>query len=658
MSRRRGAVKPRLEAVEPASPNWPAHAWRIAALWLLCALAYSNSFSTGFVLDNRPIILEDARVHSVSAQNVSRIFSEDYWASRSGSVLYRPLTTLSYLFNFAVLGNGDRPEGYHWINFLLHGLNATLVYLLAFTILGRSAAALAMAAVWGGNPVLTESVTNIIGRADLLAGFGVIAGILCYLKGRSATGKRLSWLMAVGAAQAIGIFSKESAIALIGLMALVDLAWPAGEKPVARLPFYSVAAAVSVAFLTARPALQQHIGVQFIDNPLVGASFLEARLTAMKVLLRYLWLFVWPLNLSADYSFNAIAVNGWWDGWAALLLAGSIVGLFRIRRSQPSLFFFAGFFLITLFPVSNLPFLIGTIMAERFAYLPFVGLAGCLVIGLEALSQRTGIRQLTWAAAGVICLLFAIRTYGRNPDWQTDASLWTKTVEVVPQSAKAHLNLGAILSETPDRIEDSVAEYKIALRIKPDYALAQYGLGTALAKIPGRAEDAIAIAHFRSALKLQPNNPQAHNNLGNLLAKSPERLAAAVAEYRAALQLDPNYAEARVNLANALSSMPGGTEEAIAEYRAVLRIAPDMAGAHYNLGIALGEAGRWADATAEFRLAIQAQPDLAAAHRSLGVALAKLGQLGEALQELEAAYRIQPDPSIKEMIDQARGRTP
>ena len=126
-------------------------------------------------------------------------------------------------------------------------------------------------------------------------------------------------------------------------MALVDLAWPAGEKPVVRLPFYSVAAAVSLAFLIARAALHPHIEVQFIDNPLVGASFLEARLTAMKVLLRYLWLFVWPLNLSADYSFNAIAVNGWWDGWAALLLAGSIVGLFRIRRSQPSLFFFAGF---------------------------------------------------------------------------------------------------------------------------------------------------------------------------------------------------------------------------------------------------------------------------------------------------------------------------
>ena len=169
MSERRGATKSKPPATGPLAARWPAHAWRVAAFWLLCVLAYSDSFSAGFVLDNRPIILEDARVHSVTAQNVSRIFSGDYWADRQGSGLYRPLTTLSYLFNFAVLGNGDRPDSYHWINFFLHGLNASLVYVLCLMLFGRWAPALAMTAIWGLHPVLTESVTNIIGRADLLA---------------------------------------------------------------------------------------------------------------------------------------------------------------------------------------------------------------------------------------------------------------------------------------------------------------------------------------------------------------------------------------------------------------------------------------------------------------------------------------------------------
>jgi len=655
MSGRRGIVKSRPSAVRAVSANRPTHAWPIATLWLLCVLAYSNSFSAGFVLDNRPIILEDARVHSVSTQNVSRIFREDYWATRQASGLYRPLTTLSYLFNFAVLGNGGRPGGYHWINFFLHGLNASVVYVLGITIFGRRTPALELAAIWSVNPVLTESITNIVGRADLLSGLGVLAGTLCYLKGRSAQGKRLSWIMGLGAAQAIGIFSKESAITLIGLMVVADLAWPEGWKPAARLPFYATAAIVSVGFLIARAALHSHIEVEFLDNPLTASGFLGARLTAMKVLLRYVWLFVWPVNLSADYSFNTIPVSGWGDAWAAFLLAGAIVWLSRTRRKQPTLFFFAGFFLITLFPVSNLVVLIGTIMAERFVYLPFLGLAGCLVIALEALSRRTGIPQLAWVATGTICMLFAIRTYTRNTDWQTDASLWMKTVEVVPQSAKAHANLARVFLEIPGRSAEAVAEYETALRIEPDYALAHYSLGTMLVNMPGRTEE--AITQFRAALKLEPDYPQAHNNLGNALAKSPEGLAAAVSEYRAALRLDPNYTEAHVNLANALSSMHGGTEEAIAEYRAALRLAPDMAETHYNLGSALVQSGRWEEAIAELRLVIQARPDLAAAHMNLGIALANLGQLDEALQELEAAYRIQPDPSIQKMIEQARGRT-
>jgi hypothetical protein len=203
------------------------HGWRIAALWILSFVAYSNSFQAGFVFDNRTLILEDARVHAATSQNVSRILTGDYWPDRDAFGLYRPLTTLSYLLSYAVLDGGQHPESYHWFNFFLHGFNISLVYALGLLIFASPSPALALAAIWGVHPLLTESVTNIVGRADLLSGLGVLAGLLCYLKGQSAQGSRkLVWIAGLAAAQALGLFSKENAVILIPLMLLFNFTWP------------------------------------------------------------------------------------------------------------------------------------------------------------------------------------------------------------------------------------------------------------------------------------------------------------------------------------------------------------------------------------------------------------------------------------------------
>src|SRR5690349_3957134 len=106
----------------------PLHPIQVAALSLLALLAYSNSFACGFVLDNRGLILNDPRIRDVSASNVGLIMDHTYWWPNGESGLYRPFATLSYLFNYAVLGNGAEPVGYHWINFLLHTVNVLVVF--------------------------------------------------------------------------------------------------------------------------------------------------------------------------------------------------------------------------------------------------------------------------------------------------------------------------------------------------------------------------------------------------------------------------------------------------------------------------------------------------------------------------------------------------
>ncbi len=267
-----------------------------------------------------------------------------YWPGRSAAGLYRPVTTFSYLLNYAVLGNGENPEGYHVINFILHGINASLVYALALLIFEVPAPALALAAIWAVHPVLTESVTNIIGRADLLAGLGLLAGLLCYLKGQAAQSGRFAWVLGLAAAQALGLFSKESAAVLVGLMLLSDVTGLARSRLAVRLPFYAASVLVCAVFLVVRMGPQTHMEVPFIENPLVGAGFWTARLTAIKILCRYLWLFLWPSRLSADYSFNSIPVFSWrltdpgdaGTVLAALLFAAGIGYMLRRAARSPS----------------------------------------------------------------------------------------------------------------------------------------------------------------------------------------------------------------------------------------------------------------------------------------------------------------------------------
>ncbi len=691
--------------------------WRLLAIWSLLLIAYSNSFQSGLVFDNSSIIGRDPRIREATPQNIASILNGGYRYTHPTAGLYRPLTTFSYLLNYAVLGNGSRPAGYHWVNLVVHALNVALVYALGIAIFGEIAPAWALAAIWGLHPLLTESVTNIVGRADLLAAFGVLAGLLCHVRGASAAGRRkVAWLAGIAVTQAVGLLSKESAVVLPGLMLLYDViqsrclqhdregaaqfdraAWRV------RAPAYAALLLPSAAFLYLRSQAHLHMLIPFADNPLVNAGFWTARLTAIKVIGVFLWRFLWPARLSADYSSNAVPLFDWRDAQALLSLvvclgAALLVLILAVRgrgRQKPMLFFLA-FFFVAASPTSNLIVLIGSIMAERFLYLPSVGLAGCIVAALSALARRQP--RLAWALLGLVCLALVARTYARNSDWKDEFSLWTSTVDVCPGSAKAHYNLGKALELLPGRLPDAIAEYRVSLRIDPVHAdvhtnlanahsampgglpeaIAEYGtalriepdraephndLANALARIPGRLPE--AIAEYQAALRIEPASAEVHYNLANALLQQPGGLTAAIDEYRAALRIDPDHADAHINLGNALARIPGRLPEAIAEYRSALRIQPDSVGAHISLGNALSTIpGGIPEAIAEYKAAVRIRPDNAEAHYDLGTALARMpGRLPEAISEFESALRTEPNlveahVNLANALAQTPGRTP
>ncbi len=641
-------------------PRWQSHGWRLLAIWGLLLIGYSNSFESGLVLDNAAIIGQDPRIRSATAQNLAAILDGGYRYNNPNVGLYRPLTTFSYLVNYALLGNASRTAGYHWVNLALHGVNVALVYALGITVFAEATPAFTLAAIWGLHPVLTESVTNIVGRADLLAAFGVLAGLLCYVKAVSAGGlRRLAWLAGLGMAQAVGIFSKESAIVLPGLMLLYDLTWSNRMPWRQRASAYAMLALPLAAFFYLRAQLHGNLLIPFADNPLVNAGFFTARLTAIKVIGNFLGLFLWPARLSPDYSFNAVPLFGggasnWEDALALIALtvclaAAALIAILavRARRAEKPVLFFLTFFFIALAPTSNLIVLIGSIMAERFLYLPSAGLAGLAAVAIYALGRRRQHRpqalQIAWAAMALACIALTARTYARNLDWKDDLSLWSSAVDAVPGSAKAHYNLAKALEAIPGRMPQAIAEYRESLRIDADHADVHNNLANALSALPGHMSE--AIAEYQAAMRLQPGRAESHNNLANALVNINGQLTAAIAEYRAALRIQPENAEVHYNLANALLRLPGEPTQAIAEYRAALRIDPNHADAHINLANALARIpGRLSEAIAEYRTALRIQPDSLGAHIGLANALAtNPGGLPVAIAEYQAALRIRPD---------------
>ncbi len=445
----------------------PRQLFVLAALGFLTLAAYSNSFSAGFVFDNKLLLLEDPRIREASAENLALILEHTYWWPYGESGLYRPFGTLSYLFNYAVLGNGDHPAGYHWINLLLHLGNVLLVYALARRLLKTFWPPVFVAALWAVHPVLTESVTNIIGRVDLLACMAVLSGLLYYLKSTEAQGaRRWMWLAALMAVTFAGVFSKESAVVILGVIVLYELVWWKERKNLRGLllgcaaiapPLLVMWYARSVVIGSTSPA-----DLPFVDNPLVAADFWTARLTALKVIGRYLGLLAWPAKLSADYSYAEIPLaHGSASDWLAWIALAAVITAVIVLRRNRVVVFVVGFAALALLPTANLLFPIGTIMAERFLYLPAIAIAACVVMAVYAL-PLTNAR----IAPAVLCLvvaLLAIRTWVRNADWHDDLSLARATALAAPASYKGHASLAAVLYQSHGDIDSIIAESQKAL---------------------------------------------------------------------------------------------------------------------------------------------------------------------------------------------------
>jgi tetratricopeptide (TPR) repeat protein len=492
---------PRFDRAHP----WVWKLFSCGILLFVVYLVYSNSFQSGWVLDNQFIIKLDPRNKQASLENLALIWKKDYWWPTSVTGAYRPIVSTSYLMNWSVFGNGNHASeseqvaGFHWLNILAHGINATLAYFLMLKLLRGRWAAFFAAALFAVHPIATESVTNIVGRADEFMAMGFLGSSLLYIRSTEARGlRKLPWLLGLMMAFAAGLFSKESELAFMAVPVLYDGVYRWGSegyrgRRVRNILFDFLGYLVMTLPLTVMLIVRSFIYQQtprppllFLDNPIVrldwndaytlpvnAGNWILARLTACKVAGIALWKLIWPAQLSSDYSYNQIELFDWqfWsaDGLktilSALLIAGSLaLALGCYKRYKPVSFFILVYWIVY-GPTSNFVATSSNILAERFLYLPMLAFCALLVLTAEravrpiGLSleldinifkniQRNWFRFLPHAVFLVILTLYSVRTYNRNFDWQSDVTLGESTMAVSPKSFRSYGKLAEAYYQT------------------------------------------------------------------------------------------------------------------------------------------------------------------------------------------------------------------
>ena len=539
---------------------------------------------------------------------------------------WHPLTMWSLMLDHELYGL--KPWGFHLTNVLLHAVNTVLVFLVLRRMTGAPWRSLMVAALFGLHPLRVESVAWISERKDVLSTLFWLLTLGAYVRYaqkksrvepsslRSAAPEcreskadttvpapdsglwTFDYILALSFF-ALGLMSKPMVVTLPCVLLLLDY-WPLERWQqkhlrgllVEKAPFFFLAAIMSAVTYV----VQKNVGEMSVLASL-SLSF-SARLgNALVSYGRYLGKLFWPVDLCALYLYP-----GHWPPqkilFAGLLVLGLSILVFVVRRQQPYLLMGWLWYLGTLVPAIGLVQVGGQSMADRYTYIPSVGILMALVWGTCRMTKGWRHQNIVLGATGGAVALVCIMPTRQQIDyWKDDVSVWQRAVTVTENSYAAHNQPGPSPGHLPREIP-------------------YYNLGAGF-NSQGRFDEAMGC--FQKALAINPNFAEAYNNLGTTL-NSQGRFDEAIGCFQKALAINPNFAEAHNNLGTALY-LKGRLDEAIHEFQEVLRLKPDRAETHCNLGYVLGKQGRLDEAIYEFQEALRLKPDYANASNNLIITL-------------------------------------
>jgi tetratricopeptide (TPR) repeat protein len=639
-----------------------------ALVFVLVLGAFLPALSNGFIgFDDPDYVTENDHVRAgLTWEGVQ-------WAFRSTEAAnWHPLTRLSHMLDCELFGLA--PRGHHLTSILLHALSATLLFVVLRRMTGALWRSFAVAALFGLHPLRVESVAWIAERKDVLCALFWMLTLWAYVRyaakpvvsnQRPVRGSRSEAARASRFTPHVSLFyllsllffacalmSKPMVVTLPFTLLLLDY-WPlrrlqslesavlgpqssvhAARKSqivyrilLEKLPFFLAAALFSGITL----AVQKHGGAVITSLPVT-----DRLANAVVSYARYLGKLCWPVDLAAFYP----GVEHWRMPIivaAALLLLGISAAAIALRRAHPYVLVGWLWYLGTLVPVIGLVQAGMQSMADRYSYVPSIGILLIIVWGAYELSRgwryHAIVAAAATAAAALLCAGFTLRqlTY-----WKDTESLFRHALLVTKDNYGAHHALGMAL-DREGRLDEAIEEHRATLRARSNYVLAYNNLGVDLAQ-QGHLDE--AIGQFRAALALEPTYADPHNNLGTTLEKQG-RFDEALREFQEAVRLKPDYPDAHYNLGVALGRK-GRSEQAAEEFQRVIQLKPS-ADAYNNLGVMLEREGRLEEAARQYQTAVQLKPAYPSAHYNFGVALARQGHLPEAVEQFREALRLKPD---------------
>lgn len=634
------------------SPDVPPHCraslrclgksgWLALCLALLTLVVYLGVFRCQFVnYDDPDYVTANQRVlGGLTAENFK-------WAFTTGHASnWHPLTWISHMLDAELFGL--RATGHHFVNVLLHTLNALLLFVVLRAMTGAVRRSWFVAVLFALHPLHVESVAWISERKDVLSTFWMLAALGTWsrhvgpAREMSSPLRRWAWYALALLCFALGLMSKPMVVTLPFVLLLLDY-WPLGRwswrgpgswRSLGRLiaekiPFFALSAAASVVTFVAQEKGGSVSAALALSDRLANAVVSYAR---------YLGKTLYPVDLAVLYPHP-----GQWPWWAttgAILLLGTITAA-AVRLAGRAPWFMTGWlwFLGTLVPVIGIVQVGLQSMADRYTYVPLIGVFVALVWGAHELASLERLRIVAQLAAGLtavaVCGLLTVRQVAT---WHDSETLFRQALRVTERNYLAHNNLGLELA-AKGRVAEAKEEYRRSIEINPGYVEGLNNLGHALA---GEGRHAEAIPFYEAALKQNPAHPEVNNNYGNALSESG-RIDEAIQHYAIALRVRPDHADAHNNLGIALA-MKGRVDEAVPHFLISLKNKPDNANARSNLGNAYAVQQRWNEAIEQYQEALRLRPDDAQAHNNMGNVLLQQNRVGDAISHYREALRLRPN---------------
>jgi Tfp pilus assembly protein PilF len=578
-----------------ALPERTQRAIGLALLVVLTVVAYFGVQDLGFVYDDRSYVVLNPRVMGgLTGENTTWGFTTGYISN------WHPLTWMSLMLDAELLGSA--PRGFHQTNLVLHVANVLLLALVLARMTGAWWRPVLVAALFAVHPQHVESVAWVAERKDVLSTlFGLLAigAYVCFVQ-HEQPGRRRLWYVLSLLTFAASLASKQMLVTLPFLLLVVDV-WPLSRaevpwrrKLLEKLPFLALSMSASLVILH----VQSTGGATTMLDPV---SFPARLANAVLAYGMYLGRTVWPTNLAAFYPHPGAGVSFPAAFAVGAVLAAITAGVLAVRKARPYLATGWLWYLGTLVPVIGVVQIGMQQRADRYTYVPLIGIYVAAVWLLAELVPKRG-RGVAVAAATTVLIALTLVARQQVVVWKDTITLFTHALRVTEHNALAHTNLASGLLDQ-GRHEEAERHLRTALELEPRLIEAQYNLGYALA---ARGEVVEAEERYRNALQLDPNHVRSHANLGLLLVQE-ERHAEGIHQLRAAARLAPDDPLTLTTLANALAGV-GKLGEAFAFYESALALDPSSPTIHFNYGNALLRGNRPAEARARFEEAVRLEP--------------------------------------------------